>query len=69
MISSDDPYCDSTRAMQMVHDWGAQLHVLGAFGHINAESGLGDWPEGRQLLLDLAESADGRNGSRTIRTW
>jgi predicted alpha/beta hydrolase family esterase len=26
---------------------------LGAAGHINAESGLGDWPEGHALLQGL----------------
>jgi predicted alpha/beta hydrolase family esterase len=26
------------------------LIVLGALGHVNASSGLGDWPQGRALL-------------------
>jgi len=63
VVSSDDPYCDSTRSAQMARDWGAELHQLGAFGHINAQSGLGDWDAGRQLLSDLAKR------SRTIRPW
>ena len=36
--------------------WGAVFHPLGARGHVNADSGLGDWPEGHRLLLDLIGS-------------
>jgi len=50
VTSSDDPYCASERSAQMAHDWGAQLVGIGARGHINGESGLGDWPEGRGLI-------------------
>lgn len=28
--------------------------MAGPRGHLNAESGLGDWSEGRQLLEELA---------------
>ena len=48
--SQNDPYCTLNRARQMAADWGSQWHDLGPYGHINAESGLGDWPEGRQWL-------------------
>jgi hypothetical protein len=37
----------------MAADWGAQAQSVGALGHINADSGLGDWPEGRALLRSL----------------
>jgi hypothetical protein len=50
VTSSDDPYCASDRAVQMARDWGAERVEIGARGHINGESGLGDWPEGRALL-------------------
>jgi predicted alpha/beta hydrolase family esterase len=50
VTSSDDPYCVSDRALQMASDWGAERVEIGARGHINGESGLGDWPEGRALL-------------------
>jgi hypothetical protein len=33
--------------------WGAEYHVIGAMGHINADSGLGDWPEGQAWLDEL----------------
>ena len=31
---------------QMASDWGSATLVIGARGHVNGESGLGDWPEG-----------------------
>lgn len=58
VASSDDPYCDPDRAAGMAQDWGADFLMLGALGHLNAESGLGDWPEGRSILRRIADSAD-----------
>jgi predicted alpha/beta hydrolase family esterase len=37
----------------MARDWGARFVDAGARGHLNGESGLGDWPEGRELLNEL----------------
>lgn len=51
--SSNDPYCSLARAQQFARDWGARFVCLGARGHLNAESGLGDWPEGLQSLQAL----------------
>lgn len=56
VTSSDDPYCDPARAAGMAADWGARPHDIGARGHVNADSGLGDWPEGRALLRRLIEA-------------
>ena len=50
VISRDDPYCGRERAEAMAQDWGAEAVVIGDRGHINGDSGLGDWPEGRALL-------------------
>jgi predicted alpha/beta hydrolase family esterase len=52
--SSDDPYCAVSRASAMALDWGSTLVMAGPRGHMNADSGLSDWPEGRGLLLALA---------------
>jgi predicted alpha/beta hydrolase family esterase len=46
VISSDDPFCNLERGAQMAHDWGSQVTLIGARGHINGNSGLGDWPAG-----------------------
>ena len=51
--SQNDPYCSFTRAQTLARDWGSRFVDLGARGHINAESGLGDWPEGLALLQSL----------------
>lgn len=48
--SSNDPYCGQAKARELAQAWGSRWVDLGARGHINAESGLGDWPQGRALL-------------------
>jgi len=52
--SQDDPYCSFDRAQGLAADWGARFIDYGARGHINAESGLGDWTEGHSWLQALA---------------
>lgn len=54
VISSDDPFCAVDRAVDLVADWGATLVQAGPRGHLNGDSGLGDWPEGLALLQTLA---------------
>jgi predicted alpha/beta hydrolase family esterase len=51
--SRNDPYCGFERAQGLANDWGSRFVDLGERGHINAESGLGDWPEGHAWLLEL----------------
>jgi hypothetical protein len=38
--------------------WGAQYLSLGECGHLNAESNLGDWPEGHALLSELMKEKE-----------
>ena len=54
VISSDDPYCTSSRGAAMARDWGSAVSTIGPRGHINGDSGLGDWPEGWALLQSIA---------------
>jgi predicted alpha/beta hydrolase family esterase len=54
VISSDDPYCSPERARSFCADWGAAVLDAGPRGHLNGESGLGDWDEGHALLRALA---------------
>jgi predicted alpha/beta hydrolase family esterase len=51
--SQNDPYCSFARAQTFAQAWGSEFVDYGARGHINADSGLGDWPEGRALLARL----------------
>jgi hypothetical protein len=39
-------------------DWGASVIDAGPRGHLNGDSGLGDWPEGLTLLHRLAAQTD-----------
>jgi predicted alpha/beta hydrolase family esterase len=53
VVSGDDPFCTPERSTLMAADWGASVVMAGPRGHLNADSGLGDWPEGRELLESL----------------
>jgi predicted alpha/beta hydrolase family esterase len=53
VTSSNDPFCAPARSRELAADWGAELVEVGPLGHINGESGLGDWPEGHRLLHRL----------------
>ena len=55
IAANDDPYCEAARSRQLASDWGARFVDAGARGHLNAESGLGDWPEGRDLLNEISK--------------
>jgi len=51
--SHNDPYCALERAQAMARAWGSRFIDLGDAGHINADSGLGDWPQGHVWLDEL----------------
>ncbi len=55
VASQDDPYCSFERAQGFAAAWGSTLIDAGAVGHLNADSGLGDWPQGRALLNELIQ--------------
>lgn len=54
LYSSDDPFCSAERAQAMAADWQVPAVCEGPRGHLNADSGLGDWPEGLSRLRMLA---------------
>ncbi|MCB1918083.1 MAG: serine hydrolase family protein [Rhodocyclaceae bacterium] len=60
VASRDDPYVPFARARQFAAAWGCRLVDAGPVGHINADSDLGHWPAGRDILaqLDVAAAAD-----------
>ncbi|PTQ07455.1 esterase [Sphingomonas oleivorans] len=55
VASHDDPYATFARQRDMAAQWHCQLIDVGRRGHINADSGLGSWPEGQLLLEGLIE--------------
>lgn len=56
VASSNDPFSSLESASRLAADWGASFYQVGARGHINADSGLGDWDEGHALLENLGDS-------------
>lgn len=56
--SHDDPYCSLAKAQSLADAWGSRFIDCGPCGHINAESGLGDWPDGLALLRELTDPKD-----------
>jgi predicted alpha/beta hydrolase family esterase len=51
VVSSDnDPYGTREHMTKCAKAWGSKLVAVSGLGHINADSGLGAWPEGRSIL-------------------
>jgi predicted alpha/beta hydrolase family esterase len=64
VASRDDRFCSLRTAQMLSSDWGCRFEFAGAIGHINAESGIGDWHFGKKLLAQLLRehrSEHGRN--------
>jgi predicted alpha/beta hydrolase family esterase len=51
--STNDSYATMERTRFFAQAWGSRFVNTGAKGHINADSGLGEWPEGKKLLKEL----------------
>ena len=50
VASGNDPYCDAGTSRSLARGWNAQWHLAGNYGHINSDSAIGDWAQGRELL-------------------
>ena len=48
--SRNDPFCTDLRARHFARAWGSEYIDHGYTGHINADSNLGDWAQGHQML-------------------
>lgn len=75
--SRDDPYIGFSGARRLARIWRSRFVDAGWLGHINSDSGIGDWPFGqfllRQLLSVMAPPAPppalrGRNYEALART-
>jgi uncharacterized protein len=53
VASTNDPYGSLAYGEACAGAWGSGLVNIGAAGHINASSGLGQWLEGHALLNQL----------------
>ncbi|MGF6924550.1 putative alpha/beta hydrolase family esterase [Chitinophaga sp. W2I13] len=56
VASTNDPFCSLERAAFFARHWGSRFVNAGAKGHINSESGLGEWPEGQNQLKELVQN-------------
>ncbi|RJG00109.1 RBBP9/YdeN family alpha/beta hydrolase [Noviherbaspirillum saxi] len=57
--SDDDPYGAPAYARECAQAWGSRFVNAGALGHINASSGVGNWPAGMRLLASLRQAEQG----------
>ncbi|WP_428629250.1 RBBP9/YdeN family alpha/beta hydrolase [Sphingopyxis sp.] len=53
VASDDDPYAKTAHVWRLSRHWDARFVNAGPFGHINADSGVADWPYGQYLLASL----------------
>jgi predicted alpha/beta hydrolase family esterase len=51
VASSDDPHAPIARAREFAASWGSRFVDIGPADHI--ATNMGEWPEGKRLLLDL----------------
>lgn len=65
VASLDDPYAAMGQSKRMARKWGSQLIDAGPLGHINADSGIGNWPYGKFLLRQLIRTIGGAIGAAT----
>lgn len=55
LASSDDWHCQLERSQQFAQEWGAELNLVEAAGHLDSDSGFGPLPE----LVPLLEKVSG----------
>jgi predicted alpha/beta hydrolase family esterase len=53
VASGNDPFCPVRLAGAYARAWGSEFVRLNDAGHINVDSGHGDWPLGWALLQSL----------------
>jgi predicted alpha/beta hydrolase family esterase len=55
VASSNDEYVTPQRVRAFAGAWGSRLVEIGDAGHINGDSGYGEWPEGEKMLQEFCE--------------
>ncbi|MNT08306.1 hypothetical protein D3C72_1430450 [compost metagenome] len=72
VASSNDPYCPIRLAGAYSRAWGSEFVRMQNAGHINIDSGHGDWPLGLALLQSLTDEpaawSAGREFSENLAT-
>ncbi|MDY0960501.1 MULTISPECIES: RBBP9/YdeN family alpha/beta hydrolase [Massilia] len=57
--SANDPFASPARTGAFAGAWGSRLVEIGDAGHLNSDSGHGDWPEGLRLLEQFCDEVSG----------
>lgn len=57
VASTDDPFGSTAYARRCAESWGSEFVEIGPAGHINVESGHGNWPDGFELFMRLIRKA------------
>jgi len=63
VAGSNDPFCPVRLSGAYARAWGSEFVRLQGAGHINVDSGHGDWPLGLALLQSLAGQPSAWSGS------
>jgi serine hydrolase len=58
LASTNDPYSTLDRTRYFAKTWGSDLTTIGDFRHVNADSNIGEWSEGKGLLKKFIASVD-----------
>lgn len=53
ITSTNDEYVSPARAHAFAEAWGSRVVEIGAAGHVNADSGYGEWPAGEAMLEEF----------------
>lgn len=54
IASTNDKYSSVEFIENCADKWGSKLYLIAGIGHINSDSKLGDWQEGKKILRELA---------------
>lgn len=65
IASRNDSYAQFQFSQELARSWGIALVDLGNAGHINAESGLGEWEDGMSLISWFAAKPSRRSAPAT----
>ena len=66
VASRNDSFASFDTCARIAAMWGSPLIDAGAIGHINADSGIGEWSEGIRLLTSLVPS---ENPDESLLDW
>ncbi|MDF1589113.1 MAG: alpha/beta hydrolase [Gammaproteobacteria bacterium] len=58
VASKNDPWMPLVQADQLSRDWGLAFYNAGNAGHINSESGYGEWPLIKDFVLAMLDAVE-----------